>query len=442
MIENFYYGEFLRLDWGLGNPNKTAALLVQLLILIWGLSSVKKIGVYISTLMFVLLGGCLLHTFSRGGIVAALVGLFPLLVCSYRILIKKYFLLAVVAGILLFGYASYLDVFQRYGQGIVKEDRSITNRLDIWRKVPAMVVAAPTGWGYGQAGLAYMAWFQDTQRAERYRTLVNSHLTRFVEFGWIFIFLYVFTWGTIIMLCLPLEKQVCFAIPLGVWLSFAVSAFFSTIDECLWVWPLPITLLGIVVYFRYLRKKWPSYNHWLFVIISSLLICIVFYGIGIGHSNIYYDGDKLILGKKPQVWIVYHESTMGKYEYARNLREFYYHRPDIGSVGIIFSIDDLVSSVSSADTLVISCLNVKNYKKIFSCNKLQIKRLILISPEFSWREIAEDVPKDLKLTVYWGERSESPYKFSWASFPVKTIKSVADFYPNLPEIIWPTPLSK
>ena len=40
MSEIFFQG-FWRMDWGLGNPNKTAALIAILMVAVWSLSYLK-----------------------------------------------------------------------------------------------------------------------------------------------------------------------------------------------------------------------------------------------------------------------------------------------------------------------------------------------------------------------------------------------------------------
>ena len=74
MNEIFFNGVW-RMDWGLGNPNKTAALIATLMVGLWGLAYVRKWGFWVALAGFTALGFCLVHTFSRGGLVALFVGL-------------------------------------------------------------------------------------------------------------------------------------------------------------------------------------------------------------------------------------------------------------------------------------------------------------------------------------------------------------------------------
>src|ERR1700734_2850965 len=72
---NTYFQGVWRMDWGLGNPNKTAALIAILMIAIWVIAYLHKWGFWVALVPFTALGVCLIHTVSRGGIVALGIGL-------------------------------------------------------------------------------------------------------------------------------------------------------------------------------------------------------------------------------------------------------------------------------------------------------------------------------------------------------------------------------
>ncbi|MCX6963190.1 MAG: O-antigen ligase family protein [Verrucomicrobia bacterium] len=167
MSEIFFQG-FWRMDWGLGNPNKTAALIAILMVAVWSLAYLRNRLFWVSLVLFSALGICLVHTFSRGGMVAAFCGLIPLLVCLRRPLPMKRIVGVVAAFWLIIGASIYLQAHERYGQGVVQEDRSISNRFVLWKAAPTMMVDAPGGWGFGQSGKAYMDWYQPLDRNESY----------------------------------------------------------------------------------------------------------------------------------------------------------------------------------------------------------------------------------------------------------------------------------
>jgi len=46
------------MDWGLGNPNKTAALIAMLMVAVWGLACFRKWGFWAALTLFTGLGIC------------------------------------------------------------------------------------------------------------------------------------------------------------------------------------------------------------------------------------------------------------------------------------------------------------------------------------------------------------------------------------------------
>jgi hypothetical protein len=208
---------------GLGNPNKTAALIATLMIAVWALAYIRRWGFWLALGLFTVLGGCLVHTFSRGGMVAMAAGA-AILLCYLPRPWKKARIFAVSLSIwVMVGYAFFLSAHERYVQSVGQTDESVTNRPDMWATAPAMMVDAPGGWGLGNSGSAYMNWYQTETRLESYRTLVSSHLTWLVELGWPLRFLYLAGWGAIFLLCWPTREQRWLAVPLGVWLAFGIA---------------------------------------------------------------------------------------------------------------------------------------------------------------------------------------------------------------------------
>ena len=186
----------------------------------------------------------------------------------------------VVASVwIIIGFSIYLQAHERFGQGVVQEDRSIINRLDLWKYAPAMMLDAPGGWGAGNSGKAFMEWYQPLDRNEPYRTMVNSHLTWLVELGWPGRFLYLAEWLAIFVICLPNARSRWLAVPLGIWLAFFVGAIFSSVAEEPWVWVLPGLALLAAVAWRMKTAVWPRPAAWMFppiVAAGALLLVPMF----------------------------------------------------------------------------------------------------------------------------------------------------------------------
>lgn len=250
----FFYDGHWRMDWGLGNPNKTAALIACLLIAVWSVHRWRSWTFWISLSLFAGLGVCLIHTYSRGGVVAAGVGLAVWLVLGspWKHHTPRRWIAAGVILVGLVGYAATVDATDRYFEGIGpgEVDYSISNRLEMWRHAPQMMVDAPRGWGIGQSGNSYTQWYQKTATRYEYRTLVNSHLTWMVEFGWLRRFLYVACWLMALWLCLPRHTPNQTALPFAIWIGFAISATFSSVAESIIIWIPPVVALGWVVLAR------------------------------------------------------------------------------------------------------------------------------------------------------------------------------------------------
>jgi len=320
----FFHGEHLRLDWGLGNPNKTAALIACLLVVVHLLRYVseKKWSLFVFGAVFLGLGICLIHTYSRGGILAAVIGQLAYWTARTRgrftLPPRSELICGIVLAAVLAIYSALpqVNAASRYTQGVLPadEDRSITNRLRLWKDVPRMMVDAPRGWGLGKAGVAWMQWYQPTDTRYQYRTLVNSHLTWLVEFGWIGRFAYLFGWGMLfaIVFCWSIGKdnkkeRRSAGIATGLWASFAVSMFFSSVAESWVLWILPIGgLVWMLFPVRILKPKragWNGLRIELIVMgavsIGTLVITALVGMVGDPEIPVFHDGENVILGERP-----------------------------------------------------------------------------------------------------------------------------------------------
>jgi O-Antigen ligase len=431
MSEIFFQG-FWRMDWGLGNPNKTAALIAILMVAVWALAYTRKWLFWVSLALFSALGICLVHTFSRGGMVAAFCGLIPLLVCLRRPLPVKRIVGAIAAVWVIIGASIYLQAHERYGQGVVQEDRSISNRFVLWKMAPTMMVDAPGGWGIGESGKAYMDWYQPLDRNESYRTLVNSHLTWLVEFGWLGRFLYIFGWLAVFLLCLPTQGNRWLAVSLGIWISLFAGAWFSSVGESIWLWIVPAVALAWVIVWRIRSHAWPETK--LLLLPPSLAAAsLIFLALLAPHSPVTKRGNALAIGKGvPSTWVVADRIVLGK-SFPRPLRESLAKNPQL-SCGIVERIEDLPDNVASA--LVFSGkLNSKNSGVIEGKLK-SVKSLILVNPAFFPAEFP--IPKGAGVRIAIGEFSQLASASDWS--PVAKVESLAgigDFVPNWPTVLLP-----
>jgi len=259
---DFFYLEHLRLDWGFGNPNKTAALIVCLMMLSWlpafwfkssDRPRLRRVAFWVSLITCAVFGYFLLQTYSRGGFVAALGGGFLLLITAPRPWPwRRVWAITFGIGFLLLAGIHNESLF-RATEGVMTTDVSVNNRLLIWKEVPHMMFDAPQGWGVGQSGNAFMQWYQPKGNTESYRTLVNSHFTWWVEFDWPRRIGYTFAWLLALALCLPHAKARWYAVVMAAIFSFAITALFSSVAEEPALWIAPLAGLGLVLLHRVAR---------------------------------------------------------------------------------------------------------------------------------------------------------------------------------------------
>lgn len=232
MVE-YYSGDYLRWGFGLDNPNKAAAVLAALIPLVWGIAKLfsgrggwRWLCRVLLWFVVLALAVGLLGTFSRGGIIAAIAGLAWMFVgakrlagttsvssgvkgglsgvglqrttadeprssnyvvaCTEVVRPKIRFrggwaVVGISALVGLAGAAWRMGIFDRFAG--IGSDASVWNRLELWKAGLAMVWDMPQGWGGGNAGSAFMEWYQPLGSDEGYRTMVNAPLTLLVEHG-------------------------------------------------------------------------------------------------------------------------------------------------------------------------------------------------------------------------------------------------------------------
>jgi len=421
------------MDWGLGNPNKTATLIAILMVAVWLLPGLRKWIFWVALPLFAVLGVCLVHTFSRGGLVAAFCGLLPMLFFLQRPWSRSRVAGIVAAIWIIIGASIYLQAHERFGQGVIQEDRSISNRFILWKAVPTMIVDAPGGWGLGQAGKVYMDWYQPLDRSESYRTLVNSHLTWLVEFGWIGRFFYLFGWFAVFLLCWPTAENRWLAVPLGIWIAFFVGAWFSSVAESPWLWIVPALAMGWVIVWRIRNRAWPE-ARWLLLPPSAAAVSLLCLFLFASHSMVTQKGKALVIGKGvPSTWVVVDRAVLGK-SFPRPLRENLVKNPQL-SCGIVESLQDLPENLASSTLVFSGKLQSKKTEEIESKLK-SIKSLTLVNPAFFPAEFP--IPKETQVRVTIGEFSQASSASDWTPIAkVEPLVGIGDFVPNWPDVVLP-----
>jgi hypothetical protein len=437
-MDFFYHGEW-RMDWGLGNPNKTAALIACLMIAVWAAAYARRNGFWLALPVSTILGCCLVQTYSRGGMVAFLSGVLVLLAWTPRPWPKARWA-AVMAAVWIAGlFIFHAKAETRYGQGLFSEDQSIDSRLVIWRHFPQMLAAAPGGWGWGRAGDAYTQWFQPPKQAINYLNLVNSHFTLMAEGGWIDSALYLYGWSVALLICRPVEHCRIMAVALAVWVALGVSACFSDVEESAWLWVLPLVLLVFAMWRRFQMNQWPG----MACLGLSALSCsaivgaLILAGCATAALPIKVDGHLIALGSGPQVNIILVDRTVMGRLYGHTFRGYLTSKPGLLAANtFMISESPDFAFPSRIHELIVSGGLLKDAGRNFAFARAD--RIILINPG--------DVPENStwernwtsKSCVYFGEYSQAPSRSSWAGLSgVRThlIEGAADFVPSWPRAL-------
>src|ERR1700722_5010575 len=113
-MDDSLYHSVWRMDWGLGNPNKTAALIATLMIGAWGLAHFRKWGFWVALSLFTGLGACLILTLSRGGLVGLVLGSSFVLAWMRRPLSTRHHIAVIIACAILAVFALAANAPSRY----------------------------------------------------------------------------------------------------------------------------------------------------------------------------------------------------------------------------------------------------------------------------------------------------------------------------------------
>ena len=328
LLADFFYNGVARWQLGFDNPNKAAVLAVELILVGLALVAATR-RLVLRVLGAVLTVGSLyvlLHTFSRGGMVALAVAAVPLAIGFLRYLkgtrtfVRVCFLVIAVAFCLL---SVRMGDVGRLVYGVSGEDRSVGNRIELWRSVPRMLRDAPFGWGIGKSGEVYRQWYQPLDRDERYRTLVNSHLTWIVETGIIGGVVWSLGWGIVLAFGFLVGRYRGGWLCWSEWTALFGTALFSSVCESWTLWVIPVAVLG-----RTLVKEGRMFKHalvggvWLTVCLGCVAGVSLGFLVGDGETLIGKRGYGILVGRsRPLFWLVPDSSVLGGETYPREIRD-------------------------------------------------------------------------------------------------------------------------
>jgi len=255
----YFYGETMRWSFGFDNPNKAAVIFACLLPLLfqswmagWRFRNIwlRGLACLLTGGAFLLAGYCLCMTFSRGALVAAVMGLGYVAGIPFIRERGKPVRQWIAHGLLL-GVFGFLVVWTGLGARTGEAtagDRSVGNRIDVWSAALQMSVENPRGFGADRSGLEYMEWYQATDREEGYRTMVNSYLTFLVERGWGWFAVTVIAFSCFWAWTASGNGNGFVTGLRGLLIAFLVAGIFSTTMEEWRLWMLPgLAMLALLV---------------------------------------------------------------------------------------------------------------------------------------------------------------------------------------------------
>jgi hypothetical protein len=437
---DFYYHGAWRMDWGFQNPNKTAVFIACLMLALWLAACVWRRGFWLALPAFTGLGYCLVHTYSRGGMLALLAGVAILLAWAPRPWARARAVAAVAAIWIAALFIIQAKAESRYGQGLFSDDPSINSRFFVWRHFPEMLAAAPWGWGWGLAGDAYTQWYQPADQSINYLNLLNSHLSWMAEGGWGFSLFYMCGWFAVMLLCWPGREGTMRGVPLAVWTAFGVGGFFSQVEDSVWLWIIPLLLLVLVICDRTRRKTWPAWRS--VAVGDSVCACVVAGLIGAGCAtampSIDMENATIIIGHGANKTLIYIDrDVMGKL-YGHTLRKFL-----TGSAtnlsGKTYIVTETSRYLVPADVSQIIVSGRMAQSVQIPADLQQPGRLILINPACLPEQMRWNPATTVKARVYFGEYAQYPSRSSWescAGVQYVTIDGAGDFVPAWPGAIW------
>ena len=347
----FYRGAERWSLW-MDNPNKAAALLAMVALVLFAaaLRARRRWAVWCCSALAGAACCALVCTFSRGGLLALVAGAAVLFAGARRELpaFRRWIPLLLAAAMAV-GAAAWTGFAGRVARSAPSVDASAGNRIELWKAAPRMMADAPGGWGLGRSGAAYMGWYQPLDRCERYRSLVNSHLTWLVEFGWPGRWLLVAGWLFVLGMGFVRLKTRGDPLPLAVWTSFAVAAFFSSVAEewILWAIPVATGLASFRVFDPSLALPIRVAVAGATALTAALFIVGSWQGAGETPVRRSFGGGRLVFGgRAPESWIVFDGVTMGGETYGRALRAFIGSPEGAGRMlGVAASLSDVPTGV-------------------------------------------------------------------------------------------------
>lgn len=424
-MRDYFYNNVIRLDWGFGNPNITGSLIAMIMLAVWGLAYLPfgwggKAGFWTGLTLNVVLGICLIQTFSRGAVVAFLVGAVILVAYAPRPWRHKRLVAVLLVVVGLIFYSFNIGFSERTMHGLSGEDQSITNRWLIYKVIPRMAWDAPEGWGHARGAEAFRQWYQPIGRTETYGRLVNSHATWLVEWPWYLRLGYGVAWTALILLCTPVVGM-RFSPSLAVWVSFGVGACFTTIAHHWLLWIIPGLSFFLILLVRICLKSWPVRRH-VKIAGGALALSIATWWIWAlcipSHIKLA-KGVVVVSDRDPQTNVLVlgvDETVMGKF-YGHRIRE----RCATERLQLFMLWTPIETSWPNADICVLAGSVARKIVIEDNFSRTKIKRWLLLNPDQPSVSLLKlmDVEVPPSVTIRVGSLAGGDGRYVWQTLATK-----------------------
>ena len=404
-----------RLRIGYANPNKGGCLFAEIALI--GLAALLLAGRRRWWLM--LIGGLvaaggftgIAMTESRSSFVAFVVGAAIIVLLraktffTWRKLAIVAAAIAVVVGIIASGLAG-----DRFTKGLVNVGGdSDSLRVNIMKAAPRMIADAPDGWGEGMSGIAYANWYQAPTEFRAVRTLVNSHLTWLVEFGWEGRVLYLGGVFALMILLFVVAKRGASPLPAALFAALFVAGCFNSVMEAPTLWIAPVASLMLL--FAQAGRKALSGKS----VVLSLLVGFVLAGVALAAlayagikdrqgPRLFVEGGRVIVnGTSADTWVLDDTVVLGQGLMGRELRMYYGVFPQNLPLGIAWEMGQLPTE---AKNLIVAGKRCVDFVSKFNGNPAIAEgygTITFLSPSFAASEIPEGLAARPNFRVIQGE---------------------------------------
>ena len=340
-----------RLQWPFPNPNENGFLFAGLALLStvlffrsrWWIRALGGVFFLVAVMLLV-------STASRGSMLALLAGLLPIAGFRLKAVLRSkavWTLVALVCVALAVWFCTHdVKLFTRGFKG--KSTWSNQVRLEMWEKVPQMMVEAPDGWSFTNVGVGYFSWYQDLNELTMPGSLMNEHLTRLAGYGWYGRFGYLFAWIFGLALLAVVAWRTRNAVPLGVWLAFAVAGWFNPVFVNWMLWIVPVAAGGLFLCGQPWQRISRRFAVWMCAgsALAAVGVLASLYAIGSaaparGYSIRAAKNRVYVKGDTPRIWVVDDGKALGGILACKDIRGWYVYRPQSPSIGYVRNVEDL-----------------------------------------------------------------------------------------------------